>query len=133
VAIWIISAFHTLSSEDIKAISSLIPIYLYLKKLHNRFLLRGFLLLLNHLIKSIINIDQPHNQAKHQLFIDKLTPKQILYLKSSLVNMDNRCNEFLPAFTSLDKEFSLGNHLHDNFPDCFSFYSHFYNAKNVND
>ena len=43
--------------------------------------------------------------------------------------MYNRCNEFLSAFTLLDKEFSLGNHLHDNFPDRFSFYPHPYNTK----
>ena len=44
--------------------------------------------------------------------------------------MDNKCNEFLSTFTLLNKEFSLGNHLCDNFPDHFSFYSHFYNVKN---
>jgi len=60
-AIWITSAFHTLPSEGIEAISGLISIYLHLKKLYDRFLLRGFSLPLNHLIKSIINIDQPHN------------------------------------------------------------------------
>jgi len=130
VAIWITSAFHTLPSEDIKAISGLIFIYLYLKKLYDRFLLRYFSLLLNYLIKSIINIDQPHNQAKHWLSINKLTPKQVLCFKSPLINMDNRCNEFLPAFTPLNKEIFPGNHLHDNFPNCFSFYPHLHNAKN---
>jgi len=44
--------------------------------------------------------------------------------------MDYRCNKFLPAFAPLDKEFSLGNHLHDNFPDYFSFYPCLHNAKN---
>ena len=97
--------------------------------MYDRFLLRGFLLLLNHLIKLIINIDQPHNQAKHWLSIDKLTPKQVLHFKSPLVGMDNRCNEFLLAFTLLNKKISLGNHLCDNFPDCFFFYFHPHNTK----
>jgi len=43
--------------------------------------------------------------------------------------MDNRCNEFLPAFIPLDNEISLGNCLHNNFPDWFSFYPHPHNAK----
>jgi len=77
----------------------------------------------------IISIDQLYNQAKHWLSINKLTPKQVLYFKSSLVDMDNRCNEFLLAFTLLDKKFSSGNHLCDNFSDCFSFYFHLYYTK----
>ena len=61
VAIWITSAFCTSSSKGIKAISGLIPVHLYLKKLYDRSLLRGFSLLLNYLIKLIINIDQCYN------------------------------------------------------------------------
>ena len=122
VAIWIIGAFYTMPSLGNEAISGLIPIYLHLKKFYDRFLLKGFSLPLNHLIKSIINIEQPYNQAKHQLSINKLTSKQVLYFKSPLVDIDNRCNEFLSAFVPLDKEFSPGNCLYDNFPNWFSFY-----------
>ena len=43
--------------------------------------------------------------------------------------MDNRCKKFLFAFALLDKKFSLGNHLCDNFPDHFSFYPHSHNIK----
>jgi len=121
VAIWISSAFHTLFTAGIEAISSLIPIHLHLKKLYNKFLLRGFLLPLNHIIKSIINTNGPNNQAKHCLSINSLTLKQVLYLRSPLININNRCNEFLPLFTLFDKEFSPGNHLCNNFSDCFSF------------
>ena len=128
-AIWITGTFCISPSEGIETISNLIPIYLYLKKLYDRFLLKRFLLPPNHLIKSIINIDQPYNQTKHWLFIDKLTPKQVLNLKSPLVDIDNKYNIFLPAFAPLDKKISLGNHLHDNFPDCFFFYPYSYNTK----
>ena len=75
MAIWITDTFCISLSEDIKAIFGLTPIYLYLKKLYDRFFLRGFLLPPNYLIKSIINIDQPYNQDKHWLSIDKFTFK----------------------------------------------------------
>ena len=128
-AIWITGTFCTLPSEGIEAISGLIPIHLHLKKLYDRFLLRGFSLPLNHLIKSIININQSYNQAKYWLSINKLTSKQVFCLKSPLVDMDNRYNKFLSTFALLDKEFSSGNCLYDNFPDYFSFYPHPHNTK----
>jgi len=68
--------------------------------------------------------------AKYWLSIDKLTPKQVLNLKSSLIDINNKYNVFLPAFAPLNKEFSLGNHLCDNFPDCFFFYPYSHNTKN---
>ena len=52
--VFVISSCHN-------TISSLIPIHLHLKKLYDRFLLKGFSLPPNHLIKLIINIDQSHN------------------------------------------------------------------------
>ena len=116
-----------LPTAGIEAISGLIPIHLHLKKLYDRFLLRDFLLSSNHIIKSIINTDRPHNQAKYCLSINSLTLKQVLHLRSPLINMNNRCNEFLPSFAPLDKKISLENCLCDNFPDCFSFYSQFHN------
>ena len=119
-----------LSTVDIKAISGLIPIHLHLKKLYNRFLLREFLLLSNHIIKSIINTNRPNNQAKHHLSINSPTLKQVFHLRSSLIDMDNRCNKFLPSFTPFDKKFSPGNCLCDNFSDCFSFNPQ---SHNVND
>jgi len=117
-----------LPTADVKAISGLFPIHLHLKKLYNRFLLRGFSLPSNHIIKSIINSDGPHNQAKYCLFINSLVPKQVLCLRSPLIDIDNRYNEFLPSFTLLGKEFSSGNCLCDNFPDCFSFYPQLHNV-----
>jgi len=127
-AIWITGAFCILPTAGIKAISGLIPIYLHLKKLYDRFLLRSFSLLLNYIIKSIINTDRSYNQAKHCLSINSLTLKQVLCLRSPLIDIDNRCNKFLPFFALLDKEFSPGNCLCDNFPDYFSFYPWLHNV-----
>jgi len=110
-----------LPTADIEAISGLIPIYLHLKKSYNRFLLREFLLLLNHIIKSIINTNELNDQAKHWLSINSFTSKQVLHLRSPLIDINDRCNKFLSSFTLFDKEFSLGNCVCDNFSDCFSF------------
>jgi len=111
-----------LPTADIETISGLISIHLHLKKLYDRFLLRGFSLSSNHIIKFIINTNRPHNQAKYCLSINSFIPKQVLCLRSSLVDIDNKYNKFLLSFTPLDKKFSPGNCLCDNFPDHFSFY-----------
>ena len=62
--------------------------------------------------------------------MNKLISKQALYLKSPFVDMNNRYNKFFPAFVPLNKEFSPGNCLCDNFSDCFFFYPWPYNVKN---
>ena len=123
--IWISGAFHTLPTTDIEAISGLIPIHLYLKKLYDRFYLREFLLPSNYIIKSIIKTNRPNDQIKHQtkhcLSINSLMLKQVLCLSNLLIDMDNRCNKFLPSFSLFNKEFSPGNHLCDIFSNQFSF------------
>jgi len=102
---------------EIEAISGLIPIHLYLKKLYSRFLLRNSSLPSNHIIKSILSSDGSTEHTSHSLFFDNLTPKQRLHLNSSLIDMDNSCNELLPSFSFFDKEFNPGNQLIDSFPD----------------
>ena len=121
-AIWIIDAFCTSPTEDIEAITGLIPIHLYLKKLYNKFLLREFLLSLNHIIKSITTHNNSQILNFHQIPSISLTLKQALYLKSPFVDMYNKYNKFFPVFSLLDIEFSLGSYLHDSFPDQVSFH-----------
>jgi len=108
-ALWILGVFHTLPTASIEAISYLIPIYLHLKKLYGRFYFRGSLLLLNHIFKSIINSDGPNNHTKHCLSLNDLMPKQVSHLNSLLIDMNNRCNKFLPLFSLFNKEFFPGN------------------------
>ena len=122
MAIWIIGAFCTLSMEGIEAIAGLIPIHLHLKKLYNRFLLRGFLLPPNHIIKSFTIHDNSQPLTKHWIPLIKLTSKQALCLKSSLIDIDNRCNKFFLTFSLLYKKFSPGNHFCDSFLDHVSFH-----------
>jgi len=50
-------AFCTLPTDSIEAIAGLILIHLHLKKLYDRFLLKGFSLSPNHIIKSFITYD----------------------------------------------------------------------------
>jgi len=74
-AIWITGAFHTLSMDGIKAIVRLIPIHLHLKKLYDRFLLKGFSLSPNHIIKLFITHDNPQSLSYYQTLLTKLTSK----------------------------------------------------------
>jgi len=50
-------------------------------------------------------------------------PKQQVKIKSSIIDINNCLNEVLSSFNSLNIELSLGFHLVDTFPDCFSFIS----------
>jgi len=74
-AIWIMGAFHTLPMDGIKAIARLIPIHLHLKKLYDRFLLKGFSLSSNHIIKLFITHDNPQSLSYHRTLPTKLTSK----------------------------------------------------------
>ena len=116
-ALWISGAFRTSPAIGIKAISNLVLIYLHLKKLYDRFLLRDSLLPSNHIITSILGTNGSYEYTSHNISIDNLTPKQRLHLNSLLIDMDNRCNKLFPSFSAFDKEFNLGNQLIDSFPD----------------
>ena len=128
-AFWISGAFQTSPTTGIKAISSLIPIYLYLKKLYGRFLPRGSLLALNHIISSILSSNGLQEHNPHNISINNLTFKQRLHLKSILIDVNNSCNKNFLSFSVFNKEFSLGNYLIDSFSDQFSFHSHSLNVK----
>ena len=123
-ALWISSTFQTSPTAGIEAIAGLIPIHLYLKKLQGRFHLRGFLLPSNHIIKSIIGTSGSNEHiAHHHLSLNKLMHKQWLWLYSPLIDMDDKCNKFLPFFSLFNKEFSLGKRLINSFSDHFSFHA----------
>ena len=125
-----IQYFLNIPTAGIKAILGLIPIHLHLKKLYGRFHFREFLLLFNHIIKSIINTDVSNEHITHHLSLNNLIPKQRSYLYSLLINIDNRCNEFLPSFSPFDEEFFLGKRLINSFSDCFFFHSWSQDVKN---
>ena len=104
-----------LPSEEIKAISNLIPIHLHIKKLYNCFYSRGFSLPHNYIIKSILSSDGFSEHNSHSLSLDILIFKQRLCLSSPLIDIDNKKNKFLSSFDLFNQEFSPGNHLIDSF------------------
>ena len=59
----------------------------------------------------------------HGLLLEKLTPKQQLNIKDSIVNTNNRLNGVFSSFNPLSIEFSPGDRLIDIFPSHFSFHS----------
>ena len=118
-----------LPTAGIKAISGLISIYLYLKKLYSKFLLGGLLLSFNHIIKYILSFNRSTEHTLHSLSLDNLILKQRLCLNSSIIDMDNRHNKLLSSFSFFDKEFDPGNWLIDSFSNQFSFHSHSSNIK----
>ena len=59
----------------IEAILGLIPIYLHLKKLYDRFLLRDSLFLSNHTITSILSNNGSYEYMPHNISIDNLISK----------------------------------------------------------
>ena len=126
---WISGAFHTSPTLGIEAISRIIPIYLHLKKLYGRFLLQESSLLSNHIISSILSSNGSQDQICHNTFINLLTSKQRFCLKSLLIDVDNKHNEFFPSFSFFNEEFKPGNHLIDLFSDRFSFHSYSSNIK----
>ena len=117
-------------TAEIKAISDLIPIYFYLKKLYRRFLLRDSSFPPNHIISSILSSDGLYEHNSHNISIDNLTPKQRLYLKSFLININNRCNKLFPFFSFFNERFNPGNYLINSFSDQFSFHLHSLNIRN---
>ena len=65
----------------------------------------------------------------HISSIDYLTAKQRIQLKSPLIDVNNKHNEFFPLFSFFNKEFEPGNRLIDLFSDHFSFHFHSPNLK----
>jgi len=73
-AIWILGAFKTSPSYDIKAIVGLIPIKLHLQKLSGRSQLRASKLLPNYLLCSLIDSQLSHSSSHFSLVtLDSLT------------------------------------------------------------
>jgi len=70
------------------------------------------------------------NHVTTDIFLSTiLMIKQNLKLYSLLINMDERCNKFLSAFSLFNNEFSPGSKLIDAFSDHFSFYDQTCNIK----
>ena len=122
VVLWILEAFCISSSSDIEAITGLILIYLYFQKLGGRLQLWTHFLPPNYIIKVLLESRHSSNHNHHQLSIEKLTPKQRLKIKGSIINANNRLNGIFNSFDLFNNEFSPGNRLINLFSSHFSFY-----------
>ena len=122
--LWISGMFQMSPTLRVKAISGLISIHLYLRKLYRRFLLWQSSLPSNHIINSILSSNRSQKWKCHNTSINHLMAKQRLHLKSPLINVDDKQNEFFPSFSFFNEEFKPGSWLTDLFPDRFSFHSH---------
>ena len=56
-------------------------------------------------------------------YLERLTPKQQVIIKSLIIDMDNRFNKVFLFFSSFNYKFSPGNKLIDISPNYFSFYT----------
>jgi len=129
-AIWITSAFHTLPTLRIKAITGLISIHFHLNKISRKQQLRTASLPLNHTIMSLLGNQHSKKTKPQQLPLNNLTSKQHIKINSAVVDSNNCLNSIFPSFDSFHKELSSGFHLVDNFSNCFSF--HIVNCKDEN-
>ena len=111
-----------LSYLPISTIVGLMPIHLHFQKLSRRFHLKAHSLLVNHIIKSILEVRQSDNIKPHSLSLDRLIPRQCTIIKSPIIDMNNRFNEFVLSFSLFNSNFSPGNRLIDVFTNQFSFY-----------
>jgi len=75
----------------------------------------------NHTIKLLLEYHYSNTLNLHHLFLEKLTSKQRLKVKSSIVNTNNHLNGIFPSFNPLHKELMPSFHLVNIFPNYFSF------------
>jgi len=91
------------------SLSSSLVLTQYKILLYGRFLLIESSLSSNYIISSILSSNRSYNYNSHNISIDNLTFKQRLYLRSSLIDIDNRYNELLFSFSFFNEELNLEN------------------------
>ena len=80
------------------------------------------MLLLNHIIRLLLESRHSSNQDYHQLLMEKLISKQRLKIKGSIIDANNRLNGIFKSFNLFNNKFSPWNRLIDLFSSHFSFY-----------
>ena len=115
----ITGTFYTSPTWGIEAIASLILSHLHLDKLSSHHQMKIVFLSSNYTIKSLLECHLTLNSILHYLLLDKITLKQRLKIKSSIVDANNHLNSILPSFNCLHKELSSGFCLVDTFQNNF--------------
>ena len=77
----------------------------------------------NHIIKSFLELKNLNSNNNHWLLLEKLTPRQQLNIKDSVVGINNRLNRIFPSFNPFSTEFSPGDRLINIFSSHFYFHS----------
>ena len=121
-ALQIVGVFRTALSFGIKAITSLILVYLHLQKLSRRSQFRAHTLPINHILRFLIENNPEILTHPHSLLLNSLTRHQCRFIKGHLVDMDNKFNEVFPSFDFLNPEFKLDNRIIDSFTNHFLFH-----------
>ena len=117
-AIWILGAFKTLPLEELEALAGLIPVKSHLQKIAKRSQIHPFKLPKNHILNNLMD-DSSHQLNFHNM--GSLTHRQKLLTKGHLIDSKFKSYGIFPSFSPLDPEFTPGQHIIDNFSDCFSF------------
>ena len=73
---------------------------------------------MNHIFK--LKLRYLDNNSIHFLSLEKLTSKQLLNVKGSIVDVKNRLNGVFPSFIPFNREFSPGNRLINIYSGYFS-------------
>ena len=120
-AIWILGAFKTLPLEDIEAIAGIIPIKFHLQKIAKRLQISPFKLPTNHILRNLLDKSPSLSNTSNSHNIGLLTNCQRTLTKGHLIDTCNKAYGIFPSFSPLNPEFSPGQHIIDNFSDCFSF------------
>jgi len=121
VAIWILGTFKTSLSEGIEAIAEIIPIRFHLQKLARRSQMRPFKLLINHILRNLIDNSLPLSISPNPHSISSLTNCQKTVSKGHLIDSCTKSYGISPSFSPLNQEFSPGSCIIDIFLDRFSF------------
>ena len=120
-AIWILEAFKTSLSEDIKAIAGIIPVRFHLQKIARRLQICPFKLLTSHILRNLMDDLPSSSISPNPHSISSLTNHQKNITKSHLIDSCNKSYSIFPFFLPLNQEFVPGSHIIDIFSDCFSF------------
>ena len=122
-ALWILSAFCTSPTGEIKALAGLIPIHLYFKKLVKQSYLRTATLLLQHALISLLSAKHSKSAPPHPQFLALLNDIQCACLKGPLLDTEVSLLNLTECFDPLHAEATPGCRLLDSFPNRISFHS----------
>ena len=119
--IWILGAFKTLPLEGLEAIAGIIPMKFHLQKITKRLQIRPFKLLINYILRNLMDNLPPSSTIPNPHKIGLLTNHQRSLTKGHLIDLYNKSHRIFLSFSPLSIEFSPGHHVIDNFSDHFSF------------